>query len=226
MKIFLDTTKILEIEEWLIQGVVDGVTTNPSIMLKNGNKNLKVTIVEIAHAIRPYPVNVEVFTDSLDEMLVQAREFARWANNIVVKVTIINGQGESCLRVIKMLRNEGISVNCTACFSFNQAVLATKAGARYVSFLIGRINDEGNNGSEVICKTRQWLDMWRYETEIIAASMRTTMDVQQAALAGAHVITIPPSLMTKLVDHKYSQFTAQQFVKDGKKAFAEENLNY
>src|SRR5713101_8273067 len=123
MKIFLDTTKILEIEEWLIQGVVDGVTTNPSIMLKNGNKNLKVTIVEIANAIRPYPVNVEVFTDSLDEMLVQAREFACWADNIVVKVTIINGQGESCLSVIKMLRNEGISVNCTACFSFNQAVL-------------------------------------------------------------------------------------------------------
>lgn len=225
MKIFLDTTVLAEIGKWLEQGVIDGVTTNPSLMLTEGKANLKATVTEIAYLIKPYPINVEVFTDNLEEMLVQARKFSSWADNIVVKITIINGQGESCLGVIKTLSDEGISVNCTACLSFNQAALATKAGANYVSLLLGRINDEGNDGLDVIRKTRQWLDMWKYKTEIIAGSVRNTMDVQQAAFVGVHALAIPPQIMSKLIDHKYSRFTAQQFVSDGEKAFNKKSFS-
>ncbi|MFH1884619.1 MAG: transaldolase family protein [Planctomycetota bacterium] len=219
MEIFLDTSNIAEIEKWLRHGVIDGVTTNPSIMLNDGHRDNRTAAQEIAALIHPRPVSVEVYTNDLDEMLTQAREFATWAENIVIKITIINEAGEPCLRVIKILEDEGIHVNCTACLSFSQAVLAAKAGATYVSLFVGRINDEGNDGPEVIRKTRQWLDMWGSKSKIIVGSIRSVMDIQLTALTGAHVITIPPFFISKMTDHKYSRFTVQQFVSDGKKAF-------
>lgn len=221
MEIFLDTSNVAEIEKWLNQGVIDGVTTNPSIMRKDGHRDMKAGAVEIARLVTPRPVSVEVFTNHTEEMVSQAREIASWADNIVVKITIINEHGEPCLGVINTLTSEGIKVNCTACMSFTQAILATKAGANYVSLFMGRINDEGNDGPEVVRKTRYWLDQWDYPSKIIVGSIRTVMDVQQAALANAHVITIPPEFMPRMVDHKFSRFTVQQFVNDGEQAFSE-----
>jgi transaldolase len=221
VEIFLDTSNVAEIEKWLEHGVIDGVTTNPSIMLKDGHRDLKAGAVEIARLIDPLPVSVEVFTNDPDEMIAQAREIATWAENIVIKITVINEAGEPCLRVIRTLADAGIRVNCTACLTFGQALLATKAGATYVSLFLGRMNDEGNDGPEVVRRTRQWLDDWRLPSKIIVGSIRTVMDIQQAALAGAHVITIPPQFLPKMIDHQYSRLTVHQFVEDGKKAFAD-----
>lgn len=219
MRIFLDTSKVSEIEKYLRQGVVDGVTTNPSIMLKDGHRDLRAGVRDIADLIAPRPLSVEVLSSDPHEILDQARTFAGWGKNIVVKVAVISENGESRLESVNTLENEGISVNCTACMSFGQAMLAAKAGATYVSLFVGRINDEGNDGPGVVRVTRQWLDAWDYKANIIVGSIRSTMDIQQAALAGAHVITIPPEFMGRLVDHRYSRATVQQFLNDGQEAF-------
>lgn len=221
MEIFLDTSNLVEIEKWLRHGVTDGVTTNPSIMLKDGHRDLEAGARKIATLIAPRPVSVEVITNDLDEMVHQAREFASWASNIVIKIPIINENGEPCLEVIKTLESEKIRVNCTACMSFGQAVLASKAGATYVSLFGGRISDEGHDAPRVIKLTREWLDMWGYKSKIIVGSIREVINIQDAAVAGAHVITIPPTFMAKMVDHKYSRYTVGQFVRDGQKAFSE-----
>ena len=221
MEIFLDTSSLGEIERWLRHGVIDGVTTNPSIMLKDGHRDLEAGSKEIAALITPRPVSVEVITNDLDEMVFQAREFASWASNIVIKIPITNEDGEPCLEVIKTLEGEGIRVNCTACMSFGQAVLASKAGATYVSLFGGRISDEGHDASRVIKMTREWLDLWGYKSKIIVGSIREVINIQDAAVAGAHVITIPPRFMAKMVDHKYTRYTVGQFVRDGGRAFAQ-----
>ncbi len=219
MNIFLDTSKVAEIEKWLAHGVIEGVTTNPSIMLKDGQYNLEANSKKIASIIYPSPVSIEVYSSIPKQMLQQARIFARWAENIVVKIAVITERGEPCLEVIKTLEDEGIRVNCTVCMSFGQAMLGVKAGASYVSIFVGRINDEGNDGPKVVQMTRKWIDEWNYKSKIIAGSIRSVMDIQQVAIAGTHVITIPPELMSKLVDHKYSRITVQQFLEDGQKAF-------
>lgn len=221
MEIFLDTSNLAEIEKWLWHGVIDGVTTNPSIMFKDGHRDLEAGSKEIAALIAPRPVSVEVITNDLSEMVRQAREFASWASNIVIKIPILNEDGAPCLEVIKTLEEEGIRVNCTACMSFGQAVLAAKAGATYVSLFGGRISDEGHDAPKVIKMAREWLDLWGYKSRIIVGSIREVINIQDAAVAGAHVITIPPKFMAKMVDHKYSRYTVGQFVRDGQMAFAE-----
>src|SRR5438128_204098 len=133
MEIFADTSDVTEIGKWLQRGVLDGVTTNPSIMLKDGVRDIEKAAREIAALLERRPVSVEVTTNDLDEMLVQARAFARWAPNIVVKIPVINEDGASCLEVIHALADEEIKVNATAMLSFNQVVMAAKAGAIYLS---------------------------------------------------------------------------------------------
>src|SRR5258706_582050 len=138
MEIFLDSANYGEIEKWLSQGVVDGVTTNPSIMFKDGVYDLEEGARRICSMLGNRPVSVEVTTNDTAEMLRQGRTFARWASNVVVKIPVINEQGEPCLGVIQALHQEGTRVNCTALLSFNQAILAAKAGATYVSIFGGR----------------------------------------------------------------------------------------
>jgi transaldolase len=154
-------------------------------------------------------------------MLGQARTFATWGRNIVVKIPIVNEAGESSLGVINELTSGGIRINATAILSFNQAVLATKAGATYVSIFAGRIADEGNDPTETIRNVRRWLDQWDYTAKIIVGSVRTVMDIQNAALAGAHIITVPPPFFPKMVDHKYTRDTVRQFNRDAEKALQE-----
>jgi transaldolase len=220
MQIFLDSANCQEIESWLGQGVVDGVTTNPSIMLKDGVSDIEESTRRLCTLLGERPVSVEVTTNDHTEMTEQGRAFARWARNIVVKIPVVNEYGESCLGVINTLNQEGIRTNSTAILSFNQAILAAKAGATYVSIFAGRIADEGNDPTTVIRNVRQWLNDWSYDTKIIVGSIRTAIDVQNAALAGAHIVTIPPQFLPKMVDHKYSRETIRQFNRDAEKALA------
>jgi transaldolase len=221
MEIFLDTAKIEEIRKWLAQGVIDGVTTNPSIMLKDGVYDIEAGTKAIAALMGELPVSVEVITNDLDEMLAQGRKFASWAKNIVVKIPVINESGTPCFGVVKTLESSGIRVNVTAMMSFGQMLLAAKAGATYISLFGGRVADEGQPMGDVIRMTRRWLDDWGYKSKIIVGSVREVMNIQEAASAGAHVVTIPPQFMARLADHKFTRFTVGEFVRDGQKALAE-----
>lgn len=221
MQIFLDSACYREIEHWLAQGVIDGVTTNPSILLKDGVYDLEDGARRLCRLLGSRPVSVEVTTDDLREMLEQGRAFARWAPNVVVKIPVINQDGASCLGVIHTLVHEGISVNTTAILSFNQAILAAKAGATYVSIFAGRVADEGHDPAATIRAVRAWLDQWGYPARILVGSIRAVLDVQNAAMAGAHIVTIPPAFLPKMVDHKYSRETVRQFNEDAEKALAQ-----
>ncbi len=221
MQIFVDSADCKQIEHWLKQGVVDGVTTNPSIMFKDGMTDLQAGALKLSRLLGERPLSVEVTTNDQETMLEQARIFASWAPNIAVKIPVVNEFGESCLGVIHALTGEGIPINTTAILSFNQALLAAKAGATYVSIFAGRVADEGNDPAVVIRNVRGWLDDWAHPARIIVGSIRTVMDIQSAALAGAHIITIPPQFLPKMVDHKYSRDTVRQFVQDAEKILSQ-----
>ncbi len=217
MRVFVDSADQKQIGYWLEEGVVDGVTTNPSIMFKDGATDLEECARRLASMLGEKPLSVEVTSNDRKVMIEQARTFATWARNIVVKIPIVNEHGESCLGVMHRLSQEGIGVNATAILSFNQAMLASKAGATYVSIFAGRVADEGNDPAVTIRNTRQWLDDWDISSHIIVGSIRTVMDIQNAALAGAHIITIPPQFLPKMVDHRYTRETVRQFVQDAEK---------
>jgi transaldolase len=221
MLVFVDSADQKQIEYWLEQGVVDGVTTNPSIMFKDGVTDLQAGALRLSKLLGDKPLSVEVTTNHQDTMLEQGRLFATWARNIVIKIPIVNEFGESCLSVIHKLSQQGIAVNVTAILSFNQAVLAAKAGATYVSIFAGRVADEGNDPATIIRNVRRWLDDWSLSARIIVGSIRTVMDIQNAALAGAHIITIPPQFLPKMVDHRYSRETVRQFIQDAEKTIEE-----
>ena len=221
MQIYLDSADHREIEKWMREGIVDGVTTNPSVIFKDGVFDLEEGARRLAKLLGDRPLSVEVTSDDPVRMLGQARTLARLAANVVIKIPVTNAKGDSCLGVIHALSREGIAVNTTAILSFNQAVLAAKAGAAYVSIFSGRIADEGNDPAIVIRNVRTWLDEWKYTAKIIVGSIRTVMDIQNAALAGAHIITIPPQFISKMVDHKYTRETVLQFNRDAERALAQ-----
>jgi transaldolase len=218
MEIFIDSASVTEIGKWLRMGVVDGVTTNPSIMLKDGIYDIEAGAKDIAALVNPRPVSVEVTTNNLDDMISQARQFASWAPNIVVKIPQETQDGVPCYGVIKQLESEGIKVNATIAMSLGQVILAAKAGATYISIFAGRVSDEGGNAPEVIKNAVNWLERWKYSSKIIVGSIREAINIQDAALADAHIITIPPEFLTRMADHKYSRATVAQFVSDAKKA--------
>lgn len=218
MDIFIDSANLSEIEKWLGVGIADGVTTNPSIMLKDKVYDMEKGAREIAALVHPRPVSIEVVTNDLDDMIAQARKFASWSPNIVVKIPHINQYGTPCYGVMNQLESEGIKVNATAGLAFSQVILAAKAGATYVSIFAGRVADEGGNAPELIHKSVEWLERWKYKSKIIVGSIRGVIDIQEAALAGAHVITIPPEFLDKMADHKYTRATVEQFLSDAQKA--------
>jgi transaldolase len=221
MQIYLDSADPREIEKWTREGVVDGVTTNPSILLKDGAFNLEDAARSLAKLLGDRPLSVEVTSDDPPRMVAQGRALARLAPNIAVKIPITNANGESCLGVIHALSRDAIAVNTTAILSFNQAILAAKAGATYVSIFAGRIADEGGDPAIVIRNVRAWLDEWGYAAKIIVGSIRAVMDVQTAALARAHIVTIPPQFLPKMLDHKYTRETVAQFNRDAERALAQ-----
>ncbi len=220
MEVFADTADIAEITKWLRRGVLDGVTTNPSIMLKDGVRDMEKAAREIAEVLEGRPVSVEVTSNDLDEMLVQARALSKWAPNIVVKIPILNEDGVPCLEVIHALSQEGIRINATALLSFNQVLAAAKAGASYLSVFAGRVADEGHDASALISMASRWVERWGLG-KILVGSIRGALDIQMAAGAGAHIITVPPAVLEKAIDHKYSRETVRGFNADARKALLE-----
>jgi transaldolase len=211
MKIFIDTANINEIKEALTLGVLDGVTTNPSLVAKTG-KAFEPCIKEILEIV-PGPVSVEVLAVKHEAMVAEAKKYAAWGDNVVVKVPII----KEGLRAIKMLSSEGIKVNVTLCFSPMQAMLAAKAGAAYISPFVGRLDDISHNGMELIQQVIDIYANYAFDTEVLVASVRHPLHVVQAALMGADVATIPLKVIDALLKHPLTDSGLKQFLGDWEK---------
>ena len=191
--------------------VVTSILTGLGLMVQEQVYNIESMAKTLSDLIKPRPVSVEVTTNNLDEMVHQARKFASWASNIVIKVPQLTQEGIPCYEVINQLETEGIKVNATVTFSLGQVIVAAKAGASYISIFAGRIADEGGNAPEVIRNSVNWLEHWGFKSKIITGSIRSVGDVLNAAIAGSHIITIPPQILDKMVDHKYTRETVREF---------------
>lgn len=208
MKFFVDTADVEAIRELHDLGMVDGVTTNPSLILKSGRDILEVTR-EICSFVEG-PVSAEVVALTADEMIAEGRKLAGIAPNIAVKVPLTWDGLKTC----KVLSDEGHMVNVTLCFSANQALIAAKAGATFISPFIGRLDDINLDGMDVIGDIRQIYDNYGFETQILAASIRTVNHVTQCALVGADVITAPPAVIKAMASHPLTDKGLDQFMKD------------
>lgn len=218
MKIFVDSADTQEIQKWLDCGIADGVTTNPSVMLKDNVHDIEKGARDIARLIHPLPLSVEVTSNDPGEMLQQARQFASWAPNIVIKIPQENQYGTPCYGLMRQLEKDGIKVNATVALSFGQVMLSAKTGASYISIFAGRIGDQGGDFPQVIAASVEWIERWDYSSQIIVGSIRTVADILQAAMAGAHIVTIPPALIAKMADNSGSRATVAQFISDAQKA--------
>lgn len=211
MKIFLDTANIQEINQALDYGILDGVTTNPSLIAREKQEFLPHIKKILKHV--PGPVSVEVTATRADEMIAQAKEYADLADNAVIKVPI-NLEG---LKVVRALTDIGIKTNVTLVFSASQALLAAKAGATYVSPFVGRIDDISGNGMGLVEEIVEIFNHYVIETEVIVASIRHPLHFVQAALLGADVATIPFSTLEKLLRHPLTDKGMDKFLEDWKK---------
>ena len=211
MKFFIDTANIKEIREAASLGILDGVTTNPSLVAKEG-KDFHSTLREIVSIVNG-PISAEVTTTNKEEMLDQGRELARIHPNIVVKLPLTR-EG---LQALNVLHSEGIKTNLTLCFSPSQALLVAKAGATYVSPFVGRLDDISHDGMELISQIRTIYDNYGFETQILAASIRHPQHVVTAALAGADVATIPLKVVNQLLRHPLTDIGQEKFLADWKK---------
>ena len=211
MKFFVDTAEIKDIRDLYETGLLDGVTTNPSLVAKSG-RDFKEVVKEIC-SIVPGPVSAEVAATDYDGMIAEGHVLAKLADNVVVKVPLtMDG-----LKATKTFSKEGIKVNVTLCFSPNQALLAAKVGATYISPFLGRLDDINLDGVELIENIRQIYDNYDFKTEILAASIRSPNHVKQAALAGADVATVPAAVLKSLVKHPLTDKGLEQFLADWKK---------
>lgn len=208
MKFFVDTADVPAIRELHDLGMVDGVTTNPSLILKSGRDIIEVT-KEICSFVSG-PVSAEVVSLQADEMIAEGRKLAEIAPNIAVKVPLTWDGLKAC----KVLSGEGKMVNVTLCFSVNQAILAAKAGATFISPFIGRLDDINLDGTDLIADIRTVYDNYGFQTQILAASIRSANHVSQCALIGADVITAPPSVIKAMASHVLTDKGLEQFLKD------------
>lgn len=208
MDFYLDTANIEEIKRINRLGLVDGVTTNPSIIAKE-NRDFKETIKEICELVDG-PVSAEVIGLTVGEMVAEARDIATWASNVVVKIPMT----EAGLEAVNILSKEGIKTNVTLIFSVSQGLMAAKAGATYVSPFVGRIDDIGEDGLELIQNLKTTLQNYHFNTKIITASIRTINHLEKAAIAGADIATIPGSLLPKLWKHPLTDNGIEQFLAD------------
>jgi transaldolase len=211
MKFFIDTANLNEIREAEALAILDGVTTNPSLIAKEG-KPFKDTILQICDIVNG-PVSTEVTALDKDGMLKQGREYASWHKNVVVKLPTTREGVKAC----KVLTGEGIKTNLTLCFSANQALLVAKAGATYVSPFIGRVDDISQDGMQLIKDIVLIYNNYGYTTQVLAASIRHPMHVIDAAKAGAHVATIPWKVLDMLFNHPLTEKGLTAFLKDWEK---------
>ncbi|MFW9786594.1 MAG: fructose-6-phosphate aldolase [Candidatus Thorarchaeota archaeon] len=211
MKFFIDTANVEAIRKAYDRGMVDGVTTNPSLVAKEG-RDFREVIDEIASFVKG-PISLEVVSEDSEGMLKEARELNSWIDNAAIKIPM-TWEG---LKAVKVCADEGIQTNVTLVFSPNQAILAAKAGATFVSPFIGRLDDIGQVGMDVIEGTAQIYANYGFETEIIVASIRHPIHVYEAALIGADIATIPPAVLDKMVNHPLTDVGIKKFLDDWKK---------
>jgi transaldolase len=223
MPIFLDTGKIKEVQKYMSMGIIRGVTTNPTILLKDGVTGgldgVRERSIQIARMIHPYPLSVEVTTNAKEEMIAQAREFSQWAENINIKITIHGPHGElDNVEVIHDLETKhNVRVNVTAMMSAQQAFLAALAGATYVSIFGGRVNNMGYNTCSEISRLRKLLDQFGLKSQMIVGSTREVLNVIEWLDAGAHIVTVTPNLIEGMLVHPYSKETVKMFLDDAVK---------
>ncbi len=211
MKFFIDTANVEEIKKASALGMVDGVTTNPSLVSKEG-REFKGLIKEIC-GIVDGPVSAEVVSVDSDGMVAEARDLVKIADNIVVKIPLL----EEGLKAVKILAEEGIRTNVTLCFSPVQALMAAKAGAAYISPFVGRLDDISHQGMELVEQIITIYDNYGFETEVIVASVRNPLHVVDAALMGADIATIPFKVISQLVKHPLTDIGLEKFLADWKK---------
>ena len=209
MRIFLDTANIDQIKQAAKLGIISGVTTNPSLVSKEGTADYEANIKEICSII-PGPISAEVLVEGVAPMIKQARQIAAWAPNVVIKVPATT-EG---LEVTSTLAQENIKVNFTLCFSLNQALLGARAGAAYVSPFVGRLDDIGHDGMQVVRDIVAAFTYYQLPTEVIAASIRHPQHCVAAAKAGAHIATVPYSVLTQMMHHPLTDIGISRFLAD------------
>lgn len=222
--IFLDTSKIEEIKRFHRMGLIRGVTTNPTILYKDNALDIDKTIKDIADLIKPYPVSVEVTKTDKDEVIKQACHFAELSSNSVIKITIHgpNGELENLDLIHSLEMAIDIRINVTAMMNAQQCLLAAYAGATYISIFGGRVNNMGYNVCKEIEKLRTILDREKLKSQIIVGSVREPLNVIEWLEAGAHIVTVTPSILESMIVHPYTKETVQMFLKDAEKL--KENL--
>jgi len=222
MAIFLDSTKLEEIKKYKDMGIIRGVTTNPTMLLKEGVKGearIKKHMIKIAKLVSPMPVSVGVDTNDPKEMIRQAKAIASWSKNINVKISIHgpNGELDNLMVVQELEKKDNIRVNVTAMMSAQQCFLAAMAGASFVSILAGRVNNMGYDAAGEIKTLRSLLDQHQLKSQIIAASTREGLNVLHWLSAGAHIVTVLPQLLDGMIVHPYSKETVRMFLDDAAK---------
>lgn len=211
MRLFLDTANIDQIREGVRMGVVSGVTTNPTLMAKEQGISYRDRVVEICETVDG-PVSAECTARDLDELLAEARELAAWHENVIVKIPI----DETGLEATAKLSAEGIKINMTLVFSANQALLAATAGATFVSPFVGRLDDAGQDGMEVVRESVEIFDRYHLPAQILAASLRHPRHVVDAARLGAQIATLPPALLSAMVKHPLTDVGIEKFLADSR----------
>ena len=211
MRIFLDTANIDDIRRGAAMGVVDGVTTNPSLVAAEGVE-YRDRVLEICEVVNG-PISAETISETADELVEEGRRIASWHENVVVKVAM----SEAGLAAISRLSAEGINTNCTLVFSANQALLAARAGATLISPFIGRIDDAGQDGMEVVRESVRIMETYHLPSQVLAASVRHTRHVTEAALAGSHIATVPPKVLFQLIHHPLTDAGIERFLQDAAK---------
>jgi len=210
MKFFLDTADTALIRELNDVGIVDGITTNPTLIKRSGRDHKEV-VQEISKMVEG-PISVETLGESAEEMIREADEYVQWGTNIVIKI-VMTSEG---MKAVKKLSARGIKTNVTLIFSPMQALLAAKAGATYVSPFVGRLDDIGQNGMEIIYEIREMFDRYAFETQILSASLRHPNHVFESAKAGADVATIPPKVVAQLFKHPLTDKGIEVFLADSR----------
>jgi transaldolase len=213
LRIFLDTANLEEIRQGVKLGVISGVTTNPSLVAKEGGGiDLRQAVLEICEIVQG-PVSVEAITLRAEEIVEEARRLSQWSPNVVVKIPIM----EAGLEAISVLSKEGVKTNATLCFSPNQALLAALAGATYISPFVGRLDDAGHDGMQVVADAVEILEYYQLPTQVIAASIRHPLHCIAAAKAGAHIATVPYKVLMQMLKHPLTDVGIERFLADWKK---------
>jgi transaldolase len=219
MRIFLDTANLEHIRHGVSLGIVTGVTTNPSLVSKEGKVDYRKLVEEIC-AIVPGPVSTEVLGQDVKTMVAEAREIAKWADNVVVKIPA-SAEG---VQATAVLAKENVKVNFTLCFTLNQAVLAAEAGARFISPFVGRLDDIGEDGMMVVADIVDYLDHYQLSAQVIAASIRHPQHCLMAAKVGAHIATVPYQVLMQMVRHPLTDIGIRRFRDDWNKVMATDEL--